>query len=81
MQLAPPWPVPGYQPLRRLREALALDQGRPRPAVADDDRAWLRDRADELVDTFTTTQFPLGVGLIHADARHGNLVFDHEQGH
>jgi hypothetical protein len=26
-------------------------------------------------------QFPLGVGLIHADAHHGNLVFDHEQGH
>lgn len=77
---APPFPVPRYRPLQRLFEALDLDGGRPHPAVADDDRAWLLDRARTLVDTFTATSFPLGDGLVHADAHSENLVRDPEHG-
>ena len=73
---APPFPLPRYQPLQRLVEAVDLDQQRPHPAVADDDRSWLLDRAHALVDTFTTTAFPLGEGLVHTDAHSENLVRD-----
>jgi Ser/Thr protein kinase RdoA (MazF antagonist) len=72
----PPFPVPRYQPLQRLFEALDLDHERPHPAIADDDRAWLLDRAHTLVDTFTSTVFPLDEGLVHADAHSENLVRD-----
>ncbi|GAA1264723.1 aminoglycoside phosphotransferase family protein [Saccharothrix xinjiangensis] len=74
----PPFPLPRYQPLLRLFEAVDLDRRRPHPAVTDDDRAWLLDRAHTLVDTFTTTSFPLGEGLVHADAHSENLVRDHD---
>ena len=73
---APPFPVPRYQPLQRLFEALDLDPERPHSAVANDDRAWLLNRAHALVDAFTATVFPLGEGLIHADAHSENLVRD-----
>jgi Ser/Thr protein kinase RdoA (MazF antagonist) len=72
----PPFPVPRYLPLQRLFEALDLDHERPKPAVAADDRDWLLDRARTLVDAFTATVFPLGEGLIHADAHSENLVRD-----
>ncbi|MDQ1308330.1 MAG: hypothetical protein QG671_4164 [Actinomycetota bacterium] len=77
---APPFPVPRYQPLQRLFEAVALDRQRPYPAVADDDRAWLLDRANTLVDAFIATSFPLGEGLVHADAHSENLVRDSDHG-
>lgn len=73
---APPFPVPRYQPLQRLFEAIDLDEHRPHPAVDADDRGWLLDRAHTLVDAFTTTAFPLGEGLVHADAHSENLVRD-----
>jgi Ser/Thr protein kinase RdoA (MazF antagonist) len=78
---APPFPVPRYQPLQRLFEALNLDQERTQPAVLDNDRTWLLDRAHTLVDTFTTASFPLGEGLIHADAHNENLVRAPEHNH
>jgi aminoglycoside phosphotransferase (APT) family kinase protein len=77
---APPFLIPRYQPLQRLFEAVNLDQQRPQPAIANDDRAWLLDRANTLVDTFTTTSFPLGEGLGHADAHSENLVRDPDHG-
>jgi Ser/Thr protein kinase RdoA (MazF antagonist) len=73
----PPFPVPRYQPLQRLFESLNLDHERPHPAVAADDRAWLLDRARTLFGIFTATTFPLGDGLVHADAHSENLVRDH----
>lgn len=73
---APPFPVPRYQPLQRLFEAVDLEQHRPHPAVNADDRSWLLDRAHGLVHIFTTTAFPLGDGLVHADAHSENLVRD-----
>ncbi|GDY31930.1 phosphotransferase [Gandjariella thermophila] len=76
-QPAPPFPMPRYQPLQRLNEALAIDLDRPQPALTTDDRAWLLDRAATVADTFADTEFPLGEGLIHGDAHNENLVRDH----
>jgi aminoglycoside phosphotransferase (APT) family kinase protein len=76
----PQFPVPRYQPLQRLFEALDLDYERPRPTLATNDRAWLLDRARTLVTTFTATTFPLGDGLVHADAHSENLVRDPSHG-
>ncbi|MFR9770684.1 aminoglycoside phosphotransferase family protein [Nocardia sp. SC052] len=73
----PPFPVPRYQPLRRLFEALALEDERTTPALTDSDRAWLRARAEALVGQFTQTEFPLGEGLVHVDVHSENAVCDH----
>lgn len=74
----PPFPLPRYQPLQRLFEAMDVDRRRPQPVVANDDRGWLLDRAHELVDVFAATSFPLGEGLVHADAHGENLVRDED---
>lgn len=70
----PPVRVPRYRPLHRLHEALALDGQRRHPALTHNERAWLTERADELVDRFITTHFPLGDGLVHADVHTENLL-------
>nr|WP_280250273.1 phosphotransferase [Nocardia abscessus] len=75
----PPFPVPRYQPLRRLFEALALEDERTTPALSDSERAWLRARAEALVGQFTQTEFPLGEGLVHVDVHSENAVCDHGQ--
>ncbi|VFA95282.1 thiamine kinase [Nocardia farcinica] len=41
-----------------------------------DDREWLRCRAADLVARFDATHFPLGRGLVHADAHTENVVRD-----
>ncbi len=73
-QPAPPFRIPQYRPLRRLRDALAVDAARPQPVLSDEERGWLRDQADALVAAFKTTGFPLGYGLVHADAHEENIV-------
>ncbi|MBF6294208.1 aminoglycoside phosphotransferase family protein [Nocardia farcinica] len=75
-QPAPPVPLPEYRPLHRLREALDIDAARAAPALDPDDRAWLRCRATDLVARFDATHFPLGRGLVHADAHTENVVRD-----
>jgi hypothetical protein len=74
----PLFPVPRYQPLHRLQEALQLDQDRTQPALTAEDQCWLSDRANELIDKFATTEFPLGEGLVHGDAHTENLVREHD---
>jgi Ser/Thr protein kinase RdoA (MazF antagonist) len=71
---APPFAVPRYRPLHRLDEALDIDLRRHQPALSDEDRTWLDARARSLIDAFAETTFPLGVGLVHADAHNENLV-------
>ncbi|MBU3063139.1 aminoglycoside phosphotransferase family protein [Nocardia sp. NEAU-G5] len=73
----PTAPIPPYRPLRRLYEALNIDTGRINPALPNSDRIWLKDRADQLVAEFDSTDFPLGIGLIHGDAHSENAVLDH----
>ncbi|MGV9676453.1 phosphotransferase family protein [Nocardia sp. NPDC003482] len=75
-QPLPPFPLPEYRPLHRLREALDLEDAREQPELSADDRQWIRKRAAELVDTYQVTRFPLGHGVVHADAHTENLVWD-----
>jgi thiamine kinase-like enzyme len=66
--------VPRYRPLHRLCEALDIDQARQHPVLSTTDQAWLAERARVLIDIFSATHFPLGTGLVHADAHSENLV-------
>lgn len=70
----PPFPLPPYRPLHRLREALDIDEARQDPILPAGDRGWLRARATVVVEEFSATDFPLGVGLVHGDAHSENLV-------
>lgn len=70
----PPFPLPRYRPLYRLREAFDIDNNRSDPALTDKTRAWLDSRATTLLDTYAQTTFPLGFGLVHADAHSENMV-------
>jgi aminoglycoside phosphotransferase (APT) family kinase protein len=73
----PPFSVPAYRPLHRLDEAMEIDSGREQPVLSLDDRTWLTARAHALKDAFASTDFPLGTGLVHADAHTENLVRHH----
>ncbi|PPJ31739.1 hypothetical protein C5E45_23040 [Nocardia nova] len=73
-QPSPPFRIPQYRPLRRLRDALDVDAARPQPVLSDHERGWLRIHVDVLVTAFETTRFPLGYGLVHADAHEENMV-------
>lgn len=75
----PPFSIPKYQPLRRLREALDIDDARAEPALTSQERDRLRTRASELTAAFDTTQFPLGRGRVHADAHDEDVVPDNGQ--
>lgn len=75
-QPAPPFPVPPYRPLHRLREALLIDGGRPDPVLSSQDARWLADQANRLVEQFTGMDSPLGIGLVHADIHDENVVLD-----
>ncbi|MEU6585912.1 aminoglycoside phosphotransferase family protein [Nocardia sp. NPDC046763] len=72
----PSFQIPEYRPLRRLGEALDLDAARSEPVLHREDRNWLRERANELIAAYESTVFPLGRGLVHADAHTENAVHD-----
>lgn len=73
---APPPPLPTYQPLGRLQEALDLDATRDAPALTADGHAWLTDHADRLSAAYLGLTSCLGNGLIHGDAHTENLLHD-----
>ncbi|MRH92280.1 phosphotransferase [Nocardia sp. SYP-A9097] len=72
--LVPPFAMPRYRPLARLREALAIDGARRSPALDPVERAWLLERSESVVAEFTATRFPLGHGLIHSDVHAENVI-------
>lgn len=73
---APPPPVPTYQPLVRLREALDLDATRDAPALTAEQHAWLTDHTEHLRATYPHLTSHLGNGLIHGDPHPNNLMHD-----
>ena len=73
---APPPPVPTYQPLARLYEALDLDATRDTPALSTDQHTWLTNHANRLRATYLGLTSHLGTGLIHGDAHTANLLYD-----
>jgi aminoglycoside phosphotransferase (APT) family kinase protein len=67
----PPIPLRPYQPLVSVRRAITSSR-----AISEDERAWLQDRCDQLLDAYGRLSFPLPAGMIHADAYRGNLLRD-----
>jgi aminoglycoside phosphotransferase (APT) family kinase protein len=67
----PPVPLPAYRPLVSVRRAIESSR-----AIDEDERAWLRDRCEQLLDAYGRLNFPLPAGMIHGDAYRGNLLRD-----
>lgn len=70
----PPPPVPTYQPLARLHEALDLDATRTAPALTAEQHSWLTAHAQRLHAGYSRLTSELGHGLIHGDAHPDNLL-------
>ncbi len=71
-QLEPaPVPLRAYQPLGSVRRAIESSR-----AISEEERAWLKDRCDRLLDAYGRLSFPLPPGMIHGDAWRGNLLRD-----
>jgi aminoglycoside phosphotransferase (APT) family kinase protein len=68
---APPVSLPAYRPLASVRHAIESSY-----AIDENDRAWLKDRCEQLLDAYDRLSFPLSAGLIHGDAYRGNLLRD-----
>ena len=67
----PPFPLPAYQPLVSVRQAIQASQ-----AISDDERAWLNDHCQRLLHAYRELDFGLPPGMIHGDAWQGNLLRD-----
>jgi aminoglycoside phosphotransferase (APT) family kinase protein len=68
-----PFELETWQPLTSLSAALH-DPATARN-LADDDRAWLLGRVNEVRAQVIALEWPLGPGLIHSDAWAGNLLW------
>ena len=64
-------PLPVYQPLVSVRRAAESS-----PAIDQDERAWLTNRCEQLLDAYGQLSFPLPARMIHGDAYRGNLLRD-----
>lgn len=71
---SPPVPLPAYRPLVSVRRAIESSR-----AIDEDERTWLRDRCEQLLDAYGQLNFPLPAGMIHGDAYRGNLLRDGHQ--
>ena len=67
----PPVPLPAYRPLASVRRAIESSR-----AIDENERTWLRDRCEQLLDAYGQLNFPLPAGMIHGDAYRGNLLRD-----
>ena len=67
----PPVSSPVYRPLVPVRQAIESSH-----VIDEDERAWLRNRCEELLASYDQLSFPLPAGLIHGDAWQGNLLRD-----
>jgi hypothetical protein len=67
----PPVQLPVYQPLVSMGRAVESSR-----AISEEDRAWLRDRCEQLRHAYGQLSFELPEGMIHGDAYRGNLLRD-----
>lgn len=70
---SPPHPLPVLRPLASFLDELRTHGPR---VLAPAERDFLWRRADELLATYRGLESTLGSGLIHGDARVGNLLWD-----
>lgn len=68
---APPMTLPRYQPLNSLKTAVESST-----YLAPNQRAWLMERRQELLNSYGELDFPMGYGHIHGDAYPGNTLWD-----
>ena len=68
---SPPVALPAYRPLVSARRAIASSR-----AIDEDERAWLGERCEQLLDAYGQLGFQLPAGMIHGDAYRGNLLRD-----
>jgi hypothetical protein len=68
---APPVPLPAYQPLVAVRQAIESSH-----AINEGERAWLRNRCTQLLSAYGQLRSQLPPGMIHGDAYRGNLLCD-----
>jgi aminoglycoside phosphotransferase (APT) family kinase protein len=69
---APPVPVPPVEPLGTLRADLETIDG----VVTEQQLSWLLERCHQVERDWRHISNPLGEGLLHGDARTGNLLRD-----
>jgi aminoglycoside phosphotransferase (APT) family kinase protein len=76
-ETAPPVALRTYQPLRSISRAVddAVTTGIHDSAAM----SWLRHRINELLEEYHALDFPLGIGLIHADLYSGNLLWNTDE--
>jgi aminoglycoside phosphotransferase len=68
---SPPVALPAYRPLVSARRAIASSG-----AIDEEERAWLGERCEQLLDAYGRLSFRLPSGMIHGDAYRGNLLRD-----
>jgi hypothetical protein len=68
---SPPVTLPAYRPLVSVRRAIASSR-----AINKDERGWLGERCDQLLNAYDRLRFQLPAGMIHGDAYRGNLLRD-----
>jgi hypothetical protein len=68
---SPPVALPAYRPLVSVRRVIESSR-----AIGEDERAWLTDRCEQLLDAYGQLSFQLPAGMIHGDAYRGNLLRD-----
>jgi aminoglycoside phosphotransferase (APT) family kinase protein len=67
----PPIALSAYRPLVSARRAIVSSR-----AIDEDERAWLGERCEQLLDAYELLRFRLPAGMIHGDAYRGNLLRD-----
>ncbi|MFI5796295.1 aminoglycoside phosphotransferase family protein [Streptomyces sp. NPDC051677] len=67
----PPMTLPRYQPLASFKTAVESST-----YLARNQRAWLMERRQELLNSYAKLDFPLGHGHLHGDAYPGNTLWD-----
>jgi thiamine kinase-like enzyme len=75
---APPMRLEDWVPLRSLEHA--LHEPASQDSLSAEEHAWLLDLVAKVRDDLAGLDWPLGVGLIHADAWAGNLLWNPAQG-
>jgi hypothetical protein len=68
---APPFELPRYEPLSNFGSTVSMSS-----SLQADDRQWLLDERERLLEAYSQLDSPLGDGHIHGDAYPGNVMWN-----
>lgn len=74
LNAVPPIPLESFQPLRSI--TATVQRAEELGTLAHDTLRWFNNRIEQLLGEYHALDFPLGVGLIHADMYAGNLLWN-----